>query len=140
MNNYQMARFHRDTYFTDIANYLRINKSKRFRWHVGGDILDQDYLKNMFDIAKSFPNTKFLAFTKKHGLNFSNKPSNLTIVFSMWNDFGDTKKPFPHAWVYDKKNPDTRIPMNSKNCKNNCSNCFICWNLKKGESVVFEKH
>jgi len=111
-----------------------------FRWHTAGDILDQNYLSMMYVIARCFPETKFLAFTKKHGLNFSNKPKNIAIVFSMWKDWGNTRKPFPRAWMLDKKNPDTRIPKNVKHCKNDCSKCFLCWNLKKDQSIVFEKH
>ena len=37
-----------------------------FRFHVGGDIIDNIYFDYMVAIARDFPETKFLAFTKKY--------------------------------------------------------------------------
>ena len=39
----------------------------------------------MIDVAKEFPNTKFLAYTKRNNIDFGvNLPPNLRIRFSMW--------------------------------------------------------
>lgn len=118
-----------------------------FRWHVAGDILNDDYFLMMIRIAKKLKNVKFLAFTKKYELvneylSQGNKiPKNLKIVFSAWNglDLKNENK-FSVAYVHDENNLDTRIPKNALPCNGDCSQCMVCWGLRKNQSVVFAKH
>jgi hypothetical protein len=139
--NLKLARTRRLKYFEVIATYLTRKKPSYFRWHVSGDILDQAYLSGMIALAKAYSDTKFLAFTKNHALDFSNLPSNLSIIFSMWNSWGDTSKPMPRARMRDSANPDPRIPATALECPGNCETCNACWALgKAGIDVVFNKH
>ena len=55
-------------FFQYIRMYLEAFPVKHFRWHVGGDIPDQGYLTRMKQMAKDFPGTRFLCFTKTHDL------------------------------------------------------------------------
>lgn len=131
--------------------FLSAKKPKYFRWHVAGDIPDLEYLRLMCWIAYCFPKTKFLAFTKNYVLvsywriNISAVP-NLNIVVSRWPNINvpyvieDDLSAFPQAWMRDPKHPDPHIPANVKECGGNCESCGICWKLKKGQSVVFNKH
>jgi hypothetical protein len=117
-----------------------------FRWSVSGDIVNNEYLEMMIRIAKKLPNVKFLAFTKKYELIneyllTKKLPKNLKVVFSAWKglEFENPNK-LSIAYVYDKNNIDERIPKNALPCNGDCSQCMVCWGLKKSSSVVFNKH
>lgn len=119
-----------------------------FRWHVGGDIPNSEYLEMMCMLAHRFPAVKFRAFTKKFDLVRADaalirKNPNLTISLSMWPGLKchpATIKAWSTSWVRDPKNPDPRIPETAKECSGKCDTCQLCWGLKPGESVCFLKH
>jgi hypothetical protein len=137
--NYEMATGDRVTYFEEIIKAIQRVKPRFFRWHVAGDILDQDYLNWMITIARENPEVKFLAFTKRHDLNYHFEASNLSIVFSMWPTFGDMGKGMPRAWMQDGS--EDRVPGDALECFGNCETCGMCWSLKSiGRDVVFHKH
>ena len=122
----------------------------RARWFSAGDIVDMDFLKGMCWVARKCPNTKILCFTKKYELinQFLDEghkiPKNFRVVFSRWKDFPcDNKYNLPETWVYfpkGKKDINALIPEGAIPCSGKCSKCAACWNLKKGQSVVFKKH
>ena len=117
-----------------------------FRWNVSGDIVNMEYLEMMIRIAKKLKNIKFLAFTKKYELineylETKKIPKNLKILFSAWNGLTmDNPNNLPIAYVHDKKNLDNRIPKTALPCSGDCSQCMVCWGLRKKQSVVFAKH
>jgi len=125
-------------YFSGISNYLAKYQPRYFRWHVGGDILDQDYLDRMYGIADAFPDIAFLAFTKHHTLDFRARPANLNIVLSMWPGWGNRRKRLPRAWMQDGS--ETRIPESAIQCTGSCEDCGVCWHIKSGQDVWFHKH
>ena len=117
-----------------------------FRFHVGGDIIDNMYFDYMVAIARDFPATKFLAFTKKYEIvndyisNGDTIPDNMSIVFSSWIGL-EMINPhsFPVAWYQD--GTETRIPESAIECFGTCDSCGICWNLKYlGVDVLFYDH
>jgi len=134
------ATRNRDGFFDNIKEHLSKQRPKFFRWHVAGDILDQDYLDRMVHIAHHFPETRFLAFTKRHELKYRYIPDNLQIVFSMWPGFGNTRKrSFRRAWMQD--GTETRVPDDAIECPGHCDTCGMCWALDSiGHDVVFHKH
>lgn len=137
--NFELVMNDRDRYFNYIEEYLsKIKKPSLFRWHVAGDILDQEYFNSMNLIANKFSNWKFLAFTKKHDLKYDNLVNNLNIVFSMWPGWGEINNDFPRAWMQD--GTENRIIGKSYECNGNCEKCQICWHLKEKENVIFIKH
>lgn len=143
--NLLIARETPAQFFAEIHEYFRNHACSIsfFRWHVAGDILNQDYLNRMIDTAIKFPNIKQLAFTKQYALDFSKskKCSNLVIVISMWPNFGPEESPFglPRAWMQD--GTETRIPESAIECFGGCDRCGMCWNLPKiNHDVVFNKH
>ena len=138
--NYIMATNHRELYFNQISEFFKKSKTKVFRWHVSGDILDQNYLLSMISITNLYRDIKFLAFTKMYHLDFTTAPSNLQIVFSAWPNFPIISTPgIRIAWMQD--GTETRIPQNSMDCPGSCTTCKACWNLKSLErDVVFHKH
>jgi len=136
--NYKLARTNRGNYMITISQYLRKHRPSFFRWHVSGDILDQLYLNSMASLARNYPDTQFLAFTKMYHLNYANMPKNLHIVFSAWPGTNMPRKNFPIAYMQD--GTENRVPSDARECPGNCESCGMCWSLKKGESVVFHKH
>ena len=118
-----------------------------FRWHVSGDMVDMEYFKMMVRIAKKLKNVKFLAFTKKYELvndyilQGGKIPKNLKIVYSAWTGLEmDNPNNLPIAYMRDEKNLDERIPKSAIPCSGDCSQCMACWNMRKRQSVVFDKH
>jgi hypothetical protein len=143
-HNSNLAHHDRESYFDGVRYYLLKKQPKFFRWHIAGDILDQAYLDTVKSIAIEYPNTKFLAFTKRYEFDYSHLPSNLSIIFSAW-----VEKELPEvlpddvriAWVRDEHHLDSRIPDDAIECPGHCESCGMCWNLKKvGHDVVFDKH
>lgn len=141
--NSEKAHKDREDLFVQLRSYLEKKSPRWFRWHVAGDILDQQYLEEMIAIARDFPGTRFLASTKRHDLTFKVMPDNLAIVFSMWPGWGSEDKArklgLGIAWMQDGS--ETRVPSNAIECPGNCENCAMCWHLNKlGRDVVFHKH
>lgn len=143
--NLKLAISEPGRYFNSISAYLETRKPDVFRWHVAGDILNEDYRKRMFAIARKFPSVRFLCFTKMYALiNRVQKryfPPNLRIVFSAWPGYPmENRHNLPVAYMLDKKNPDPRIPKDAILCKKRCDECLLCWDLPDGASVYFKKH
>lgn len=148
--NYDIWLNDPETYERDI--YVAAFTSRFFRFHSSGDIPDASYLEMMTRVAEKCPMTDFLCFTKKFGLvnsyisenGIDSIPSNLTIVFSAWGDFiPDNPNNLPVAYIKFKKQ-ETNIPESARPCMGYCGECVqsgnSCWDLKPGESVVFNEH
>lgn len=148
-SNYQQYIDNPTQYFEDIKNALSgIISYRYFRWHAAGDIVDEAYFDGMIALAKKLPFTNFLAFTKKFEIvneyvkRHGEIPPNLHIVFSAWGDEFKIDNPysFPVAHVRFKNQPNTNIPSSAVECSGDCTTCLQCWEIKNGESVVFNKH
>lgn len=136
----------RESYFTQVKAAAMITRF--FRWHVSGDILDIDYLDRMVKLARDLKGTEFLAFTKNYeDVNeyFRNhkKPANLHLIFSL--PFDGAKIDNPHnlptaAVIFKGQEPAPEYKI----CGGNCTECACrgvgCWQLKKGETIAFNKH
>ena len=133
----------------DVAYGTRL--SLYTRWHSSGDIVDEQYLAGMCWVARKNKNVQYLAFTKQ--FRIVNKfvadghkiPKNLHIVYSCWKNWvPENPYNFPTTWVYfpNKKEGmyNELIPTKAVPCSGKCYACQKCWELKKGESVVFRKH
>lgn len=147
--NSVMAHNVRERYFREIDAYITYRYPRAFRWHIGGDILDEDYLSRMCGVATNHPETKFLAFTKNFKacnawLDGGNTiPPNMHILFSGWLGMKmDNPHHFPEAHPVFKNG--TSAPDGAKLCTDNCTECLrenrMCWNLKPGEAVIFLAH
>lgn len=141
----------KEKFFNDIINYLKngLTTYKYFRWFSSGDIVNDDFLKGMVNVAKQCKNTKFLCFTKKFEIvnNYLNNggviPNNLKIVFSAWNKDFKVDNPYnlPMTYVFFKKaENNAKIPSLAIPCKGKCDECLACWGLKNGQSVFFNQH
>jgi hypothetical protein len=88
------------------------------RWHDAGDFFSPAYLDTAYNIAKSFPDVLFYAYTKMASVAKSQKPENFIINFSMGAtpeqekqiDFGKDK----HSTVVPKPMFDKYVLKNEK--------------------------
>lgn len=124
--------------------------SRFFRFHVSGDIPDEDYLKKMVSVAAANPHCEILCFTKKYRIvndlisTGQTIPNNLHMVFSVWRNLScDNPYNLPEAHVR-YRDGTTTANNNAVQCGGNCTDCAMtdggCWTLKKGEQVVFNEH
>lgn len=144
-----------DVWLKDPETYWReveasIMMSRFFRFHVSGDIPSFKYLINMVEIARRQPHCEILCFTKKYNLvnelveQGGELPSNLHMIFSGWVGL-EMANPFslPEAHVR-YRDGSTTAREDAIECGGNCTECALteggCWNLQKGQQVVFNEH
>ena len=95
----------------------------------------QRYLLGMTDIAREFPNVKFLAYTKRNDIDFGvNLPPNLRIRFSMWEGWENHTELTTLAWIAS----DSRCPDGTFQCPSDCRTCSYCWD--SAADVKFKQH
>ena len=137
-------------YFRQIEEFLTKHPTAFFRWHVSGDIPDMAYLEGMARIAKEFPLTGFLAYTRfpfeDSGVRM---PENITIMRSLWFFDRPIDKRYPSFGVVarefyeemqnleDNGNP---LPSGIFVCKGSCETCRKCWNAEGGDLMINKKH
>lgn len=148
MNNLMDYLNNPTEYFNNIIKFFTqpLSVYRYARWHASGDIVDMNYLIGMCKVAHKCKKTKFLCFTKKYEIvnEYLDKdgciPPNLHIVFSAWD--ADWKFDNPHNLpiAYVRFKDDKRDFSKCKQCNNKCYECLECWKLRKGQSVVFNKH
>ena len=131
----------------DAVKYLRF-----FRWHVGGDIKDYDYLGQMVGIATRTPNCEFLVFTKMFDIvnewqeNVGEFPKNFHLLLSGWRrDYNLNPHNLPvSSPVWKDGEQSCLVTENAFWCPGNCAECASvnggCWGAKKGDTILFEAH
>ena len=147
-NNLNVLMQNPDVYWREVEAALMTNRF--FRFHVSGDIVDENYFKYMVEVVSRQKHCETLCFTKKyeivntHILTGCSIPPNLHIVFSGWPNL-QMKNNFhlPEAHVRFK-NGYCEARDDAKECGGNCTECAVtesgCWTLKKGEQIIFDEH
>ena len=135
--NLQACKRNLETVQQEIEEYLGKYAPKWFRIHSAGDFYDQEYLNMWIDVARAYPKTRFLAFTKSFHLDFRRKPRNLKIVYSVMPTTPMTTVP-RGSRAYAGDSPDIKARVFE--CPGSCENCAVCWNLKSNEHVHFDLH
>lgn len=142
-----------DILHTDAGAYwLQVKTAamtaRYFRFHVSGDIPNEEYFYNMVSLAWDLPNTNFLAFTKQYNIvnNFLDNggrwPDNLKIIFSNWGAW-KCENPYglPTCEIILKGN---KPADDWKICGGNCTACACagigCWEIKNGETIAIYEH
>ena len=128
------------TFWKAFSAGLEVLRPSFFRFMVSGDIPDRSFLKGILGLARAFPKTRFLLFTKQYSFVSRVKPpANLQIILSAWPGLRLPRSPrFPIAYMQDGS--ETRA-AGALECPGNCESCGVCWQLgKTGRNVVFAKH
>lgn len=122
-----------------------------FRWHVSGDIVNEDYLQHMVDIATRNNHCNMVCFTKKYDIvnAWIEKggviPQNLHLIFSVWRDL---ECPNPHGMpechIIYKDGYTTARDGGNWLCSGNCFECYKCrrncFHIKNGEQILIKEH
>jgi len=120
----------------EIIAWIKRYKPKYFRVHEGGDFFAQRYLDDWFYIAESCPNTRFMAYTKSFFLDYSKKPDNFVIYWSIMPDTPKEKIPKRGLYAYTECGPSSAFICPYKAVP--CSTCLYCY-LGLGD-VRFTRH
>lgn len=142
-------------FWEQVACKIKHNPLPLFRFFDCGDIPDYDFLLGMVELAKQFPNIKFMSFTKQYeivntylGTVQEGIPENLTIRFSAWDKNWDVPNPYnlPVAYCdFTDKTLNPEFPEKCASCPNQsnktitCSMCQKCWN-RNIKTVKFIQH
>lgn len=137
-NNLELWRTDPADYESQLSKYLSRHHPSFFRWHVSGDIPNRRYWDMMLRLALAFPETRFLAFTKRieYASYYGKLPPNLSLVYSCWPGNDIPANGIPLTFLTS----DPALPADARPCPGNCETCGLCWSLRKGESVAFKKH
>lgn len=147
-HNLEVLQKDPETYWREVE--ASVMMSRFFRFHVSGDIPNDEYLANMVAIAFRNQHCQILCFTKRYEM--VNKfiadngalPDNLHMIFSGWVGLKMTN-PFalPEAHVR-YRDGSTTARADAIECGGNCTECALteggCWNLQKGQQVIFNEH
>lgn len=148
-NNLDILLNDKELFWREVEGSIKL--TTYFRFGVSGDIYDKDFLENMVLCARKNKHCNILCFTKKYSLvneylKHHRLPKNLNIVFSAWKGL-EMPNPFnlPTAEVMYKDGTSTAEEGKKyMYCPGNCSECISekrsCWNLRKGEGVIFAEH
>ena len=121
------------SYFIAIRKWIQERKPVYFRWHVGGDIPDEDYLVGMKHVAITCEGTNFLAFSRRPWA-WGRGPDNLMILRSYWlNENVGEEAGFK---VVHK---GANVPLEDR-CPGQCDKCYACWHMEPGAYKVIELH
>lgn len=146
-SNYELLINKPNTYWREVE--ASIMMSRFFRFHVSGDIPNEEYLIHMIEIASRNPHCEILCFTKKYEivrkvLSMHPATRNLHLILSGWVGLKmDNPFNLPEAHVR-YRDGTTTAKDDAKECSGNCAECAAtdggCWSLQNGEQVVFNEH
>jgi hypothetical protein len=153
LNTFLIKRLPRREIKNQLRKFFDSYQGKYFRVHYSGDFFSQWYIDLWYEIIREYPSINFLAFTKSYSLNFDNKPSNLSLVYSV---FPDTKNIiddiplsiaiFPSGYIFDnniyRHSQDIQDRIDKAvQCPGNCETCLACFGLaEKNLDVTFHIH
>jgi len=153
--NTYMVNKHLDAVEHTISHWLTKRKPVLFRIHAAGDFVSQEYLDMWQRIAGKFTETRFLAFTKHFTLDYTEKPDNLVVMYSVFPDSDYDSIPadgnklsfavFPadmpdkhYDPTVDKQITDQRLTLP---CPGDCRGCGVCWHIDRLDvNVMFKIH
>lgn len=136
-------------YWSEINTQIQEKNVKELRLNVGGDLTDEDF-RYIRALGAVNPDTMILFFTKNYeGINkFLDNDSftnNVKPIMSAWEGMEmDNRHNLPQSHVLYTDGRTTAPEYGAVYCGGNCSECALngegCWNLKKGEHVIFKAH
>lgn len=128
----------------------KIQKLKKtyFRIHEAGDFYNQKYLDKWIEICEAIPEKTFLVWTQMYKLDWSKKPNNMIVYWTIWHDSTNVPKKGLKAYVVDDgsgkiKNPKgnlkkIRFCEKGKGSDLKCDDCLWCFNGKG--NIKFKLH
>lgn len=120
-------------------------KFTRVRFHERGDAYNQEYLDKLFAICNELPEVKFLMYTKSFDLDFTNKPKNLNLYFSLDPSSDKVRATKGALFTYilpkGEKPKEGWVTCVDNGGKGYCgSTCIHCWKNNPEPKVYFAQH
>ena len=148
--NSAIHKLDRQRFWSEVDVQIKANFVTELRINVGGDLDYKDfyYVK---ELGEKNPKTMIFFFTKNYeGINSwldqrNEFPENVHPIMSAWCGM-EMKNPYnlPEAHVLYEDGKTTAPSFGAYYCSGNCSECAFkgegCWNLKRGEHVIFRAH
>ena len=138
-----------DRFWREINDQVRENCIRELRINVGGDLSYNDFAYVRV-LGLENPNTDILFFTKNYDdinkyLDEVSFPENVHPIMSAWKGMKmDNRHNLPCSHLLYENGETTAPEYGAVYCGGNCSECAFkgegCWNLKKGEHVIFRAH
>ena len=138
-----------ERFWKEIDAQIKENFIMELRLNVGGDFGYEDF-SYIRGIGISNPKTMIMFFTKNYDeinkwLEHNEFPENVKVIMSTWCGM-EMNNPhnLPQSHVLYEDGTTTAPEFGAYYCGGNCSECAFkgegCWNLKKGEHVIFRAH
>lgn len=124
-----------------LAAEIKANKLSLVRFHESGDAYDQGYLDKLLLVCSLCPATQFLMYTKSFHLDFSGRPSNLSLYYSVDKTTPTPAPGSPTAYLVSKGEappPGAVTCVHTKDRHYCGSECTTCWDGKA--DVYFDQH
>lgn len=124
-----------------LALEIEALRCSRVRFHESGDVYDQTYLDKLYMVCRICKGVEFLMYTKSWHLDWSNRPNNLKVYWSMDKTSPRVAPPGPTAYLLTKGESP---PAGAATCvtakeKHYCgTECVTCWNGT--QDVYFNQH
>jgi hypothetical protein len=131
-----------------LAAEIRALGLQQVRLHEAGDVYNQAYLDKLYQVCRELPAVRFLMYTKSFHLDWSGKPDNLALYWSVDKTTTAKVPPGPRAYLVargDMPPVPPRAPGKpALTCvhtaaKHYCGGeCQICWTGT--QDVYFPQH
>lgn len=138
-----------DRFWREINDQVKRLNVKQLRINVGGDLNYYDF-SYVRVLGLENPGTDILFFTKNYDdinryLDEVSFPVNIHPIMSAWEGMKmENRHNLPCSHVLYEDGRTTAPEYGAVYCGGNCSECHQdgngCWNLKKGEHVIFRAH
>lgn len=141
MRGRNLLASHQNDFVGLLEAEIRASRCLLVRLHESGDVYNQVYLDKIMQICTNLPQVTFLIYTKSHDLDWSKRPNNLKVYWSIDKTTPKPPPPGPTAYLLDK---GAAIPVGKQTCvhaadQHYCgSECTICW--AGTQDVYFPQH
>jgi len=140
-------------FIPSMISKIRKLKGEFVRIHESGDFYNQEYLDKWIVICNKNPKKKFLVYTQMYNLDWSNKPDNMIVYWTVWpdTDMNEVPKGLRAFVVDDGSHKIPEYPMKittgtykikkcakGKGSKLKCNDCMWCYKGKG--NVIFKLH
>jgi len=115
-----------------------------FRCFASGDIPDYKFLDAVMKAAERNPKCDVWVPTKKYELvnawmdrHNGNMPKNVHVMFSKWKDWEPEN---PYGFAVSEVDFCDGTEHSGFRCPGHCSECHHCFEMERGETIIYKKH
>lgn len=149
-DNTLLALYDPDRYWGELQSYIDNGVVAIFRFHVAGEIPNEDYLVRLIKFSIKNPDVKFYIYTKRFAWvekHSDEVPFNLHILVSIWHKNYDNPKGFAEFIYDDGTDPEVAalphcpaVDKNGNETGITCARCKHCPNAKRGDRIAVYAH